>query len=117
MQMLLVIRDGLARRRQIRIDDDVVMTGVRLDDPGGCDARAAQSHAQPELAAGDDGAVRRPDDVGVRVLGQAGARRRTGSERNEGARRRNAADAFHWHLPTWIVDPDTAKLQTARNRL
>src|SRR5579862_7066524 len=106
MEMVLVVRDRLIERRQVRVDDEMVMPGIGAIDAGGRDAGTAQSHAQPEFSAGNDGPVRGPDDIGGRPLRRrfalVGARRapnRATGEANSG----DANNSAHRYPPLCAV--------------
>ena len=45
------------------VNQQVMVAGIRHRDALRRDAHVAQSHAHPEFAAGDDGAVVRPDEI------------------------------------------------------
>lgn len=69
MQVVAVVGNGLVERRQVAVDDQVVVPGIVPTHPGGGHAVVLEPHADPQLAALDHGAVGRPDDVGPGILG------------------------------------------------
>ena len=70
VQMLTIRGNLLIEGRQIGIDQQVVMAGVRHANALGGDTRVTQTHADPELATSDNRAIRRPDNVNNGILGR-----------------------------------------------
>ena len=67
MQMIEVVRDRLVQRRQLGIDQEVMVPGIGIVDAGRRDAHLEEAEVKRHLRA-NDGAVLQTDEINARVL-------------------------------------------------
>ena len=77
MEVISVRRNCLVQRRQIRVDQQVMVPHIGNVYSFWTHSHIAQTHAHPEFAALNDRAIGRPNDIGFRIRW----RRCPGSER------------------------------------
>jgi hypothetical protein len=105
MQMVMVVWYWLIHWRQIGIDDQVMMTRIRFLNASRCDARAAQSHADPESTF-DHLSIRRPEDVDPGILRHGGLLRDGGGPNEDDRGQRSHKDPGSSHGFSCAADDD-----------